>query len=62
MDTNIVRVIDEDFELEEKIRPADTGYKDLEFEAESTKKGLLKLSLSIVYFLALVYFLFQLLA
>ncbi len=57
-----IRVIEENYELQEKVNPSEINLKDYKIENVDTQKGLLKLSLSIAYFLALVYFLFKLLA
>ncbi len=57
-----IRVIEENYELREKVNPSEVNLKDYKIENVDTQKGLLKLSLSIAYFLALVYFLFKLLA
>ncbi len=55
-----IRVIEENYELGEKVNPSNR--KDYKIENINNQKGLLKLSLSIAYFLALVYCLFKLLA
>lgn len=57
-----IRAIEENYELTEKVNSADLKTDDFIIESVDTQKGVFKLTLSIAYFLALVYFLFKLLA
>lgn len=56
-----IRIID-DFELSEKVESAELNLDDYKIGDTNSHKGLLKLTLSVIYFLLLVYFLFELLA
>lgn len=56
-----MRAIDEDFEIAEKIEPARVNLTTARINDKNSRKGLLKLSLSITYFFVLVYFLVKLL-
>jgi hypothetical protein len=62
MATNIhFREIEEDFELAENIKPVKVNLTTVKSEDTHSHKGLFKFSLSITYFILLVFFLFKLL-
>ncbi|HKB85681.1 MAG TPA: hypothetical protein VKD08_05905 [Ignavibacteriaceae bacterium] len=63
MATNIhLRALDESFEIAEKIKPARVDLSTVHIDESYSRKGLLKLSLSITYFFVLAYFLVKLLS
>jgi hypothetical protein len=55
------RAVEEDFEIAERIEPVRIDVTAAGIENKNSRKGLLKLSLSITYFFVLVYFLVKLL-
>lgn len=57
-----IRAIEENYELHEKVNPSEVNFDGYKIENVNTQKGVIKLTLSIAYFIALVYFLFKLLA
>lgn len=57
-----IKVFEDDFNVAEKIEPVQLAVNDYKIEDYNTHKGILKLTLSIAYFVVLVYFLFKLLA
>jgi len=57
-----LRAIDEDFEIIKKTEPVKVDITAVRLKDKNERKGLLKLSLSVAYFFALVYFLVKLLA
>lgn len=62
MATNIpLRVCEEDFKIAEKSNQQSVNVVKVNFEDKNTRKGLIKFSLSVIYFVALVFFLLKLL-
>ena len=55
------RAVESDFEVTEKIDPVKVDLTAVRIKDKNASKGLFKLSLSVAYFFALVYFLAQLL-
>jgi hypothetical protein len=57
-----LRAVEEDFEVLENVEPAKVNLTTVRIDEKNTRKGVIKLSLSVAYFFALVYFLVELLA
>jgi hypothetical protein len=63
MATNIhLRAAKEDFEIAGKVEPVKVDLTAVKVRERSSQKGLLKFSMSVMYFFVLVYFLVKLLA
>ena len=55
------KAFEEDFKVSEKIEPLRVGLTAVRIKEKKSRKGLLKLTLSMTYFVLLVYFLVKLL-